>query len=240
MILKTNDYAIFKKHSGNTPIDPLNLKKIKNSLRINNMLELRPILVNKEMEVIDGQHRLQAALELGLDVFYTIQEKSNAMDMVLLNSAQRHWKIDDYVRFYASEGKRSYIDIMELLKTKSMTFKDFVALMGGLGGAAYVKIKAGTYEANVKEIGVELTQKLEYINQVIYLIAEKTMGKKKYLTTAAFKRSISLLMNNTDFIPDVFLAKLQINLGKVHPCTTTTQYTEMFKSIYNFRNPDPI
>jgi hypothetical protein len=77
-LLKTSDHGIFKKCPTNRPIDPTNLRHIKASLMINNMLEFRPIMVNKNMEVIDGQHRLEAAKELGLEVFYQINESTHS------------------------------------------------------------------------------------------------------------------------------------------------------------------
>ena len=36
---------------------------------------MRPIVVNKKMEVMDGQHRLMAAKQLGVEIYY--QEEKN-------------------------------------------------------------------------------------------------------------------------------------------------------------------
>ena len=69
MTLKTSDYSIFKKFPGNRDINPLNLRKITNSIKMHNMLDLKPIIVTESMEVTDGQHRLEAAKVLGVPIF---------------------------------------------------------------------------------------------------------------------------------------------------------------------------
>lgn len=67
---ETKDYNIFKKHPNNREIFHANLEKIKRSIQIKNLLEYRPIIVDKKMQVIDGQHRLEAARQLGVPIYY--------------------------------------------------------------------------------------------------------------------------------------------------------------------------
>lgn len=240
MIKKTNDYSIFKKYPGNTPIDSLNLKKIINSLKINNMLEFRPILVTQDMEVIDGQHRLEAAKALGLEVYYTIKEHSRPIDMLLLNNAQRSWKLSDYVNFYASQGIQCYKDILRLSEKFSLSPVEVLRYAGLVGGRDYSKIKNGKLDENVagkEPIISEITLK---INTAIEFIDKKTLGDKKYLGTAAIHRGLLTLLNHGEFDFDLFMQKLHIGIGRIHSCNTIEQYYNMFKAIYNYRNQNQI
>jgi len=75
-VIKTKDYSIFKKHESNRGIDQNNLKKIVNSIKAEDLLAFRPILVDAQMRVIDGQHRLEAARLLDLDVYYQRKEEA--------------------------------------------------------------------------------------------------------------------------------------------------------------------
>ena len=68
-ILSTYEYDKFKKIKGNRKINFKNLGKIINSMSKKQLVI--PILVNEKFEVIDGQHRLQACIELGLPVTIT-------------------------------------------------------------------------------------------------------------------------------------------------------------------------
>lgn len=57
MINVTTSYGLFKKHPLNREIDEQNLNKIIQSIKHQNLLNIQPILVNENYEVVDGQHR---------------------------------------------------------------------------------------------------------------------------------------------------------------------------------------
>ena len=100
MTIETSDYSIFKKHESNRVINELALRKLINSIKSKNMLELRPILVDSQMRVIDGQHRLEAAKALRVPIFYLMKKESESLDIILLNT-QKRWSIEDYLNFFA-------------------------------------------------------------------------------------------------------------------------------------------
>ena len=77
-----------------------------------------PIIVNENMTVIDGQHRLSACQQLGLPVEYIIKGDLNEDDIVRMNTVQRPWKLINYIEAYANEGKEEYIKLLNLINTK--------------------------------------------------------------------------------------------------------------------------
>ena len=123
MILETSDYSIFQKHSSNRNIDKSNLNKIINSIKARNLLYLRPIIVNKNFEIIDGQHRLEAAKYLELPVFYQIQPEAVDEDIILLNDNMKRWTIDDYLNYYLSKGNIEYTKLNEFIKKYTPAIK---------------------------------------------------------------------------------------------------------------------
>lgn len=66
---KTKNYSLFKKYAKNRDIDGRHVEKLIASIKTANLLDCEPILVNEKMEVIDGQHRLEAAKSLNLDIY---------------------------------------------------------------------------------------------------------------------------------------------------------------------------
>ena len=68
----------------------------------------RPILVNENMEVIDGQHRLEALRKLGYPVYYQIGEGLGLKETIEMNAVQKHWNPLDYANSYAASGLESY------------------------------------------------------------------------------------------------------------------------------------
>lgn len=240
MIHQTEDYAIFKIHAGNRPIDPINLKKIQEAMKVKNLLPQRPILVNKHMEVIDGGHRLKAAQSLKLPVYYIKQDDSSDFDMVLLNRAQKNWSLADYINFYASQGLQSYINVRDLATKYNLTIVDLLILCCRSGGTTSDSIRAGSFTFNKEKSEPFLVTSLQFIQGVTDLIRSKSFDNCEYLGYTTFKKGLLSILGYQGFNGDRFFEKLKKYIGKVHACNTIAQYTQMFKSIYNCRNSFPI
>lgn len=240
MLNKTSDYTIFKKNLCNREIDPSNLKKITASIKMNNMLELKPIIVNEGMEIIDGQHRLEAARNLGLEIYYIVQEKSQDHDMILLNSAQKNWTIADYVHYYATRGKSAYKLVMDICRDLQQDTKLILMLMGVNPKKIGDKIKSGTLTIDNLEPRESVEEKLKFIENIIAFIKEKTLENPSYLNALSFKRALCHMITNPDFSRDIFTAKLKAWVIKVKPCTSIISYVQMLSDIYNYRSSDKI
>jgi hypothetical protein len=241
--IKTEDLSIFKKAEGNRDIDPANLKKIVNSIKINNMLELRPLTVNKNMEVLDGQHRLEAAKVLGLPVYYEINVDATPEDMILLNTAQKGWSMDDYVKFYASRGDENYIRVLDLAKKYDCSAASIISLSGkgySTGEGTRRALKNGRLKFDFLEAEDKIKEKMWQYNQVADFIKSRTFEGVNYTGRITFKRALFVLFDNPEFVFSTFMHKLQINISKMHSCTMMSQYVQLLKEIYNYKNENPI
>lgn len=146
-IKKTRSYDKFKHFKQNRKLLKSNLKKLILSISKNDLAV--PIIVarpNDEgyMLVIDGQHTLEARKQLSKDVYYYIlpgpenQEEYrvhciNALR--ILNETNKAWTFWDFVNFYASEGVKSYIQILQLRR-------DYPSIVTGI---MYSKIYRGNF-----------------------------------------------------------------------------------------------
>lgn len=240
MIQKTDDLSIFKKSKFNTDIDNLNLKKIILSIKSKNMLELRPILVNSLMEVIDGQHRLEACKHLGLPIFYTISEEVRDEDMILLNNNQRCWRLKDYVNFHAKKGKSSYIKIIDMCEKYELPVEHLICVIGRNSTKERRRIKEGTIDWDLNPLEIEIREAKQNIDRVLSYLDQKMFGNKYYFKGQAIRVGLIKLMQSKLFNMDIFIQKLDFGISRVHACSKVKDYYEMFRSIYNFRNHDPI
>lgn len=114
-ILETTNYDLFKKLEGNraTTVDRVN--KIKKSIMEVGYIT-SPILVNENMEIIDGQGRFEALRELKLPVEYIMQPGLNFKECVAMNVYQTNWNSMDYIKSYAEKGNQNYIYFYKLLE----------------------------------------------------------------------------------------------------------------------------
>lgn len=112
-IFRTTDYSIFKFSELNRDINQLNLKKIKHSMETIGFIPNKRILVNEDMEIIDGQHRYIACKELGLPIEYEIiQECENVYTN--LNTGGKPLSAYDYIKYYSTKGFNVYTTISKL------------------------------------------------------------------------------------------------------------------------------
>lgn len=105
----TTDYKQFKMLHDNRPIFRTHVQELVTSFREHpELIELRPILVNDQMEVVDGQHRLEAAKFLKIAVPYQVVPKLDIATAQLMNALQRSWRLIDFIHSYSGSGRPEY------------------------------------------------------------------------------------------------------------------------------------
>ena len=114
----TRNYEKFKMLKGNRSTSPARIKKIQTSI-MNVGYITSPILVNENMEIIDGQGRFEALKGLKLPIEYIIQPGISLKECQAMNIYQSNWKLIDYINSYAEVGNQNYIRLKNLLEEYS-------------------------------------------------------------------------------------------------------------------------
>ncbi|STP40042.1 Uncharacterised protein [Enterococcus durans] len=109
-VYKTNDYSIFQfsKFNRNVLLRREMLEQAKEGF-------LSPIIVNENLMVIDGQHRLKASEQVGVPVEFIIKPGLNEHDIVRMNTVQKPWSLKNFIEAFANQGKEEYIKLVNLL-----------------------------------------------------------------------------------------------------------------------------
>ncbi|MGO2893081.1 chromosome partitioning protein ParB [Enterococcus devriesei] len=110
-IYESTDYLKFKFLKGNRKVKQN--KSLENSIIKSGILV--PIEVNEGFEVLDGQFRLKVAQKYELVVPYRIAEGLGIQDVIDLNSTTKSWNLNDYIRKYAVDGIKSYLQLQRLI-----------------------------------------------------------------------------------------------------------------------------
>ncbi len=108
---KTTDYNIFNNVIGNRNIDRRNRARLKKSIEIIGIQQ--PILVNQNNTINDGQHRLDIAKELGIEVPYIISHDTNEEYIDQLQISKK-WSALDYCERNAKKGCKISIEALEI------------------------------------------------------------------------------------------------------------------------------
>lgn len=155
-VFETNDYGLFKRLKGNRDVN--NVKGIVRSIKQVGYI-MNPIIVNENMEVIDGQNRIEALQQLELPVHYYVVNGATIDTARALNLGRANWKPLDYAKSYAEEGDTSYQLLIKILDESekigiNISIAEAVGIMKNevdkCKNASKI-IKEGTFKTNKSE-----------------------------------------------------------------------------------------
>ena len=156
-IYVTSNYSQFKKMDGNRATKDDRVTKIVASINKVGYV-LSPILVNENMEVIDGQGRLAALERLKMPVHYMIQEGIGIEECRQMNIHQSNWTNYDYVCSFAIRGNENYqrlqslIDLFPEVPINVVIATAISKITTGAGGVSVTsKVRSGKIEVSAND-----------------------------------------------------------------------------------------
>lgn len=151
-IQTTKNYKLFKFILGNRPLNRNNLRMITRSIAQENLLDVAPIIVNENMEIVDGQHRFQIAKENGFPINYLVLNGGELKHIHMLNNVSRKWGSEDYVRSYATQGNANYKRFLAFMQEHNMAASPAICLIKGFGGGRQnYLLKSGGFTMSQEE-----------------------------------------------------------------------------------------
>lgn len=228
-IYVTKDYSLFKSMDGNRDLNPLHLKRIKNSMEKKALMSV--ITVNEKMEVVDGQHSLSAREELALPVYFIICEGYTREDINILNANRLNWSPDDFMNAYADLGYKDYIQFREFKEQFGFPYQICTLLLG----------KEANGRGNGKQFA-EGTFKVERYGEAIK-IANRIHEIKEFYDgwkRRDFIRAMIKLIRNSVYVHEEFVEKLSMQRTKLVDCTCTEDYMKILEDIYNWKRQNKV
>lgn len=121
-IYETDDYSVFNFEESNRSIR--NINSLTENIRKNGLQQ--PLTVNKEMVVIDGQHRLQVLKNLGMPVQFRINENAGIHEILSMNTDTKNWTENDFIVHYAKLGFEDYQVLISLSERYQIPLSNFL------------------------------------------------------------------------------------------------------------------
>lgn len=114
-IQKSKEYEDFSLIDGNRPVNLYHVQALKESMEENQeLIPAIPIVVNEDLEILDGQHRFYALRELGAPIYYVVIQGASLKQIQKLNTTSKAWKMEDYANSYAKIDNENYIKFIEI------------------------------------------------------------------------------------------------------------------------------
>lgn len=222
-VQQTTEYKIFKMVASNRELDRRHVKKLVTAIREKNMLALNPILVNDKMEVIDGQHRLEAAKTLKTPIFYIVSNEVGHDDISTLNSNKKNWSLMDYINYYTVKKQPGFVDLSKLINEHPNYPVSFlIAIISGDGS----KQRKGIMAGHLVTVGLrDAAELIGYIDDFgTYFDCHNN---------SRFLEAILYIYNTGLYDHDVMMNKLSKNPSALVPCANKKQYIKLLQEIYN-------
>lgn len=222
-VLSTTNYRLLKLISSNREVDPRHVKKLVTSIREKNLLSLNPVIVNSKMEVLDGQHRLEAAKILKVPIFYTIGELVSHDDIAKLNTNKKNWKLLDYINYFTIKGVKEFRELSKLINEfPDLPVTFLIAVINEDGSRQQRNIAQGVLDignlASAREIIRQVGDFPKYFDH---------SNSSRFLEAFVFIHKTGL------YDHDFMLKKLESNPGILKACANKKGYIRLLQEVYN-------
>jgi len=227
VIGSTTDYDKFKIVESNRKLKKGNVENLIKSFKMTKgMKKSKPIIVDNQFNVIDGQHRLEACRRIGIPVHYIVTDDV-VEDIPLYNTYQIKWGLDDYARYFAQRGNKNYEKILQIQDRVGIGTTAILECLGMITGKTLnISFKEGRFIFNG-----DVDSSVETINKVLRLCY---LVKKHRSVSSKIIRAIRFLSRIKTFDLDDFISKVERLPNKIHGCGTREEYIDMFIDIHNY------
>lgn len=228
--MKTRDYSIFRNINGNRKVSPRHVERLTAAIERKNLLKYYPVLVNEDMEVIDGQHRLVAAAKLDYEIHYEKIKGLVLEDVMSINTHSKSWSLSDFVDAYIRLGNKNYIELREFGEKHHITLTTSAGLLTGVtsykgGGGVSTKLRDGNFLISHRIFAEEVAEWLNTINAQCDFDA---------LLDRPFIATLASLRDNDNFDFERLLAKLRVSGKKIEKRADKRYYLIHIEEIYNY------
>lgn len=232
---KTEDFTIFKNVLGNREINERHVRDLTDAIRRKNLLEYYPLLVNEDKEVIDGQHRLLAAANAGVPVYYTEVPGLQLDDVMSINTHSKRWGIQDFVDSYITLGNHHYEVLNSFAKNHHLSVGASAQLLAGNYNRSNV-VGGGTIGSMIKNGSFEVLAQVQAERIARALDDIQPYANFNVKIDRNFIQALRLLDRNPVFDMEKLMSKLQIHGDrKIERRVNPRYYLLQLEEIYNFK-----
>jgi hypothetical protein len=115
-IFETKDYSIFKFREDNRLVNANHVKKLSNRMKEKGWLSSSLVTINGSGDVIDGQHRVKAAMSVNCPIRYKVTRGAGTDEMTEMNTLQKNWSPFDHLHKFVTRGNINYIKFNDFVK----------------------------------------------------------------------------------------------------------------------------
>ncbi len=230
---KTTNYDMFKKREDNRKsISQPHVRFLAELISRENKLIDYPIIVNRDMEVINGNHRLAAAKKLGVEIYYEIGENLTPNDIIISNSA-KGWQTIDYLNYYMLNGYVEYLKFDQFMRKHNLSMSivynicvNKYRVIDGMSTSALFKMGKYTHPDDIESHTMDLFYKT--------MSMLRSVNDSKWTQNSRFWASLRRLFEYQKFDQARWFRNLEKLRGRCGPKAKEVEFLEMILEVYNY------
>ncbi len=226
-VKSTRDYNLFTYLTGNRKPNKAHVRKLQEAISDNAKLSpYRPILVNEDMAIIDGQHRFEALKNLDLPVHYVVAEGTGLKEVQELNSIAKVWTPVEYAKSFADLGHDVYEFYLEMKRTYGLNHDvllNFISLDEPMTGTMF---QAGGLVAPDRDKSHRLARQLTEVGEYYPRYKIRT-----------FARAYYAVANTKGYDHARMIAKMKAKGDTIKNVALREEYIKELEKVYNYHAP---
>lgn len=226
----TTDYDIFESHSYNRELRDLSL--LKSSMIEHGFRPSSAIHVvrngNNKLKIKRGHHRFAAAKELGLPVWYIVDDDMMSIYEWEFDTRQL-WSLQDFVKSYANAGNENYQKAIDYSNEHAISLTIAMALVGGFQAGNWTKenqeiARSGKFKAADNNHARQMSDLIKYIReQGVDFVAHRQ-----------FLAAVSMAILVPGFDIQVFKARIKQYPKLMKRRALRYEFLEEIEIVYNY------
>jgi len=221
----TTDYGQFQHIEGNRELNPRHVARLVKAITEKD-LQI-PILVDQDMRVVDGQHRLEAYKELKIHVTFIIKKDFDIKDVRKLNSVSKNWTLTQYLYSFKDLRLEPYVHLEWFHRQYKFGITECLAMLGGSYGSHILyKFKNGTWVVKDLERGKLWASRINFLKD--YFVHYKKVS---------FVRAMISSFKNKDFDWGRFEQKIENFSSILKNQGSTLDFLINIEKLYNHKTP---
>jgi len=228
----TKNSPLFKHLEENRLINEAHVQALMESFKKDGYL-FTILYVNEKLEIIDGQHRCEAARRLGLPVYFMIMPGWGIKEVTILNVNSRNWTIVDFMETHAKAGNPNYVRFREFYAAYEFDVTTCQLIILGRRSAGY----AGTDEFRLGLMQVDEQQMTDAYIKVKKIADFQTFHPHGW-KSRNFVEAMLTLFKTKGYEHEHMVLKLQTYpdlLLAGAKSLRVEEYVNLFLEKYNFR-----
>jgi|TARA_R100000995_G_C3473992_1_gene119858 hypothetical protein len=226
-VYKTKEYSLFKYLKGNRAVNELHVRRLVEAIKEKDLQV--PIIVDDKMNVVEGQHRLEAYKIVGLPICYIMKDNIGLEDVRKLNSVARKWTLTEYLMSYVKLGNHDYELLEWFHRTYEFGLSECIAMLNDKGYTASKEIKEfkeGKFVIKDLEQGKTWARSVNKVGEYF-----------QYYKKRSFVLALVVAMKDPKFKWKTFETKLKNFSSKLKNQGSRNDFIVNIERLYNHMTP---